>query len=111
MKRFIWILIVAALGYLAYIYFVRTRSEEVSQVQQLEKHFRRGTDRYINAMRQGGEPGLVILSDPERAENMLKDVRIRLQELMRTLTEEKAIARAQKLENQILTFFERHEIE
>ena len=111
MKRFIWILIVAALGYLAYSYFVRTRSEEVSQVQQLERQFRRGTDRYISAMRQGGEPGLVILADPERAENMLKDVRVRLQELMRTLTEEKAIARAQKLEDQILTFFQRHEID
>jgi hypothetical protein len=30
---------------------------------------------------------------------------------MKTLTEEKAIARAQRLENQVLTFFERHQID
>jgi len=31
--------------------------------------------------------------------------------LMKSLTEEKAFARAQKLESQILTFLERHQIQ
>jgi len=111
MKRFIWLIILAVLGYLAYTYYVRTTSGEVAQVRQLEREFRRATDRFISAMRGAGEPGLVVLADPETAEKMVKDVRIRLQDLMEKLTEEKAIDRAQKLENQILTFFRRHEIE
>ena len=111
MKRLAWLVILGVLAYLGYSYFIRTTSSEEAQVRDLEREFRRATDRYISAMRQGGEPGLVILADPETAERMVKDVRPKLQELMKSLTEEKAIARAQKLESQILTFLERHQIQ
>jgi hypothetical protein len=110
MKRLAWLVIFGILAYLGYTYLVRTTSPEEAKVRELEREFRRATDRYITAMRQGGEPGLVILADPETAERMVKDVRPKLQELMKTLTEEKAIARAQKLETQILAFLERHQI-
>ena len=111
MKKLIWLVILGALGYLAYTHYIRPSSEEVSQVRQLERQYRRATDRFISSMRSAGEPGLVILADPETAERMIKDIRRRLQELMGRLTEEEAIARARALENRILTFFERHEIE
>jgi hypothetical protein len=111
MKRLIWLVILGGLGYLAYAQYVRTTSGEVAQVRHVEKEFRRATDRFISAMRGAGEPGLVVLADPETAVGMVKDVRLKLQELMKTLTEEKAIDRAQKLEDQILTFFHRNEIE
>jgi pilus assembly protein TadC len=111
MKRLAWLVILGVLAYLGYSHFIRTTSSEEAQVRELEREFRRATDRYISSMRQAGEPGLVILADPETAERMVKDVRPKLQELMKTLTEEKAVARAQKLENLILTFFERHQID
>jgi succinate dehydrogenase/fumarate reductase flavoprotein subunit len=111
MKRLAWLLVFGALAYLGYIYFVRTTSPQEAQVRDLEREFRRATDRYISAMRQGGEPGLVILADPETAERMVKDVRPKLQELMKKLTHEKAIARAKELENRIQSFLERHQIE
>jgi 16S rRNA U1498 N3-methylase RsmE len=111
MRRLAWIIILGVLAYLGYSHFIRPISSEVAQVRSLEGEFRRATDRYISAMRQAGEPGLVILADPETAEKMVKEIRPKLQELMKTLTEEKAIARAQKLENQVLTFFERHQID
>jgi hypothetical protein len=111
MKRLAWLVILGVLAYLGYSHFVRTVSSEEAQVRELEREFRRATDRYISSMRQAGEPGLVILADPERAERMVKDVRPKLQELMKTLTEEKAVARAKKLESQVLTFFERHQID
>lgn len=111
MKRLIWLVILVILGYLAYTQYVNTTSGEFAQVRQLEKEFRRATDRFISAMRGAGEPGLVVLADPETAVRMVKGVRVKLQELMKTLTEERAIARAQELENQILTFFRRHEID
>ena len=77
----------------------------------MEREFKRATDRYITAMRQGGEPGLIILADPETAERMVKDVRPKLQALMKTLTDKKAIARAQDLESHILDFCKRHQID
>ena len=111
MKRLAWLLVLGGLAYLGYRHFVQTGSSEVAQVRSLEKEFRRATDRYITSMRQAGEPGLVILADPEAAERMVKEIRPKLQELKKTLTEEKAIARAQELENKVLTFFERHQID
>ncbi len=111
MKRLVWLVILGALGYLAYTQYVRTTSGEIAQVRHMEKEFNRAADRFISSMRGAGEPGLVVLAEPEKAEKMVKDVRVRLLELMKTLTEEKAIARARQLEERILTFFERHEID
>jgi len=111
MKRLVWLVILGGLAYLGYNYIVQTGNSEVAQVRRLEREFRRATDRYINSMRQAGEPGIVILADPETAERMVKDVRPKLQELMKTLTEKKAIDRAKTLETQILTFMKRNQIE
>ncbi len=111
MKKLIWLVILGLIGYAAYSKLVRPASEEVSQVRELEREYRRGTNRFISSMRSAGEPGLVILADPETAIRMLRNIRRRLQELMGRLTEEEAIVRAQALENEILTFFRLHEIE
>ena len=111
MKRLAWLIILGVLAYLGYSHFVRTTSSEEAQVRDLEREFRRATDRYISSMRQAGEPGLVILADPETAERSGKDVRPKLQEVMETLTEEKAVARVQELEPQVLTFYKRNQID
>jgi len=110
MKQLVWLAILGALAYFGYIHLIQTSSPEESSVRSLEKEFQRATDRYISAMRQAGEPGIVILADPETAERMVKDVRPKLQELLKTLTNAKAIDRARKLESQIRTFFERNQI-
>jgi hypothetical protein len=111
MKRLIWLIVLGVIAYLGYNRFIRSTSAEVAQVRNLEGEFRRATDRYINAMRQAGEPGIVILADPETAERMVREARRRLLDLMETLTDEKAIDRAQELEDQILTFCRRHQID
>jgi phosphotransacetylase len=111
MKRLVWVVIFGVLAYLGYSTFVKTTSSEEARVRELEREFKRATDRYISAMRQGGEPGIVILADPETAEKMVKDVRPKLQELIKTLTEEKATARARTLESQLLTFMKRNQIQ
>jgi flagellar biosynthesis regulator FlbT len=111
MKQLVWVAIFGVLAYAGYIYILQPRSAEESQVRSLEKEFQRATERYITSMRQAGEPGIVILADPETAERMVKEVRPKLQKLMKTLTEEKAIARARKLESQILNFYKRNQID
>jgi hypothetical protein len=110
MKKLVWLLILGGLAYLVYNKVV-VPNEQEEAVRHLEKEFQRATDRYIESMRGAGEPGIVILADPETAEKMVKAVRPKLRELKKTLTDEKAIARAQKLENQIDTFYKRNQID
>jgi Tfp pilus assembly protein PilO len=111
MKTFIWLLILAVAAFLGYQYYLKSISEEERQVRQLEKEFKRATDRYVSAMREAGEVGLVVIADPETAINKVKEVREKLRELMSKLTEEKAVARARALEDQILNFCRRNEID
>lgn len=111
MKKVIWLIIIAAAGYLAYTHFTRTPSPEEKLVRSLENEFRTATDNYIASMRQAAEPGLVAITDPEKAERQVREVRKKLKELLLTLTEEKAIARAQELEAKIQNFCQKNEIE
>jgi Tfp pilus assembly protein PilO len=111
MKIFIWLLILAVVAFLGYQYYLKSISEEERQVRQLEKEFRRATDLFVSAMRQAGEIGLAAIADPEAAVNKVKAVQQRLHELMGKLTEEKAIVRARALEDQIINFCSRNEID
>ncbi|MGB9907013.1 MAG: hypothetical protein ACPLRR_06480 [Candidatus Saccharicenans sp.] len=110
MKKLLILIIILGAGYLAYDRFFKTTPEE-DTVRALEKEFQAATQNYINANRQAAEPGLVVIADPEKAENQVKAVRNKLKELLPTLTEEKAIARAQELESKIQTFCEKNDIE
>jgi len=66
MKQLVWLAILGALAYFGYIHLIQTSSPEESSVRSLEKEFQRATDRYISAMRQAGEPGIVILATRRR---------------------------------------------
>lgn len=111
MKTLVLLLILAVAAFLGYQYFLKSIPEEEQKVRQLEKEFRRATDLYISAMRQAGEIGLAAIADPEAAVNKVKTVRQRLSKLMGKLSEEKAIARARALEDQIINFCSRNEID
>jgi len=110
MKKIIWLLIIAAVGYVAYTHFSQVSPEE-KMVRSLEKEFHTATQNYIAANRQAAEPGLAAITDPEKAEKEVKEVRTNLQKLMPTLTDEKAIARARELESKIRTFCQRNDID
>ena len=110
MKKLFILIIILGAGYLAYDHFFKTTPEE-DAVIALEKELQTATQNYIAANRQAAEPGLVVISDPEKAENQVKAVRNKLKELLPTLTEEKAIARAEELESKIQTFCEKNDIE
>ncbi|MBM3284721.1 MAG: hypothetical protein FJY81_02510 [Candidatus Aminicenantes bacterium] len=111
MKALIWLLILAVAAFLGYQYYQKSISEEERTVRQLEKEFDRASDLFISAMRQAGELGLTAIADPEVAVRRIQATRERLRELMGKLTEEKAIARARALEDQILSFCRRNDID
>jgi hypothetical protein len=54
---------------------------------------------------------VVVIAEPEFAIKKVQEVRLRLTELMKNLKEEKAIARAQKLETRIREFCSKNEID
>ena len=110
MKKFIFLAVIVATGYLAYTNFFQTSAEE-KLVSNLEKEFQTATQNYIAANRQAAEPGLVAITDPEKAERQVKEVRKKLKELLPTLTDDKAIARAKELEAKIQNFCQKNEIE
>jgi hypothetical protein len=104
MKVLVWILILAALGYLVYSLALKPLTGELSGVRSLEKEFNRAADRYITSMRQAGEPGLTVIADPEFAERKVKEVRQRAAELLKSLREPKVKARARALQAKIDNF-------
>jgi hypothetical protein len=111
MKALVWFLIIGVLAFFVYDRLVRSRSEEESQVRALETDFDHATDRFITAMRGGGEAGFAVIADPETAIRSIREIRRKVTELLGALREEKAIARARELETRILEFCRRHEIE
>ena len=104
MKALIWIVILAAVGYVVYSYAVKPLAGELGAVRTLEKDFNRATDRYIASLRQAGEPGLAVIADPEFAERKVKEVRQRAAELLKSLQDPKAKARARLLQAKIENF-------
>jgi hypothetical protein len=111
MKWIAWILILAALGYLVYTLAFKPVTGELGAVRDLEREFTRSAERYLASLRQAGEPGMVVLADLEFAEKKVKDVRQQVIELMKNLKDPKAIARCWTLENKILEFCKRNQID
>jgi tRNA G37 N-methylase TrmD len=110
-KYLVWIVILGLVGFLAYSYYWKAASKETTQVRDLEREFARDVDRYITSMRQAGEPGIVILADPETAIKKVQETRNRVTALLPKLTEKKAIARAQQLEERIRQFCRANQID
>lgn len=115
MKKLTWFIIIALIAYFVitygYDYYKKTYSAEMQRVRNLEREFHRAADDYLTAMKQAAEPDTFILSEPEKAEVRVKAIREKLPALLRSLTEEKAISRAKKLEAEIQNFCRRNQIE
>lgn len=111
MKRIVWVLILAALGYVVYSATLKPISGEMRSVRSLEKEFNRSVDRYITSMRQAGEPGLTVIADPEFAERKVKDVRGEVEELMKNMQDQRAFDRARALHTKIQNFCRINQIE
>ncbi len=111
MKRLVWLVTVAVVGYVAYLQFYPRLTPEEQQVRELEKAFDGAARAYVAASRQMGEPGLAAIADPEAAIEKIKDVEKKLAELEESLQEEKALAKAEELQVKIREFYRKNEIE
>jgi hypothetical protein len=86
-------------------------SEEELQVRALEKGYAAASSSFLRALRTMGGTGLDTTSDVESAVEEIKEIRKELGELIKTLTEEKATAKAEELKAKIDEFYRRNEIE
>lgn len=111
MKALVWIIILAIIGYFAYTQFFKPLSEEEQLVKDLDKQFNLATRQFVGAGRISGGTGLDTTSDAEIAVNKIKKIRKELADMRDALTEEKAIARADKLAAKIKDFYEKNDLD
>jgi hypothetical protein len=111
MKKAVLVLALVAIGYFAYTKFYRPVSDEERQVQAFEERFETARNRFMSAARARAMPGEAAIADPEAAVRRLKTVRADFDRFYGTLTDEAAVARADKLAAAIEEFFEKNDIE
>jgi hypothetical protein len=109
-KKFLWLIIIVVVGFIAYTKFMRPVSDEERNVMAMEDRYETARNRYLSVSRQLAMPGEVAIADPEAAVQRLKDVKAAFDSLYESLTEKAAIARADKLQAKIEEFFEKNEI-
>lgn len=111
MKKLLWILAFAIIGYFLYTQFVTTLSEEAKEVKQLEKRFNTASGNYIRAVRTTGEIATVAVPAAEDAIRDIKKVKTELDDLKKRLKEGDAVERADRLEAKIKEFYRKNDLE
>jgi hypothetical protein len=105
MKKLIVLALIVIAGYFAYQYFSGGNlSGEQKQVQALTDEFLTARQRLTQAERSAAVGGLDTTSDADDAMQMVGLLKEKLQALKEKLTEEKAIAMAEKLAGELESF-------
>ena len=108
MKKLIILIVIAAAGYFAYQKFVvNNLSAEQKQVQAIADEFQAARQRMGQAERGAAVGGLDTTSDAGDAVHLAGQLQERLQALQEKLTEDKAIAMAEKLAGELSAFLAR----
>jgi hypothetical protein len=108
MKKLIVFVLIVVAGYYAYHYFSGGNlSDEQKQVQALADEFQAARQRMGQAERAAAVGGLDTTSDADDAMHMAGLLQEKLQALQEKLTEDKAIAMAEKLGRELQSFIDR----
>ena len=107
MKKLIVFALIVVAGYFAYQYFSGDNlSDEQKQVQALADEFLTARQRLSQAERSAAVGGLDTTSDADDAMHAVGLLKEKLQVLSEKLSEEKAIAMAEKLARELQSFME-----
>lgn len=108
MKKILILLLVLAAGYFAYQKFVvGSLSDEQKQVQALADGFSAAKQQLAQAERAAGVSGMDTTGDVDGAMHAVDTLLVKLQTLQQGLTEEKAVAAAEKLAAEMRAFLDR----
>lgn len=110
MKGLIVIAVLVLAGYLVYTNFYAPLSEEEQLVRNMEVSFHKASGAVVGSSRLSAGTGIDMMSGLENAVETIKKTKKKLAALKPELTEEKAIARAEKLENEIREFMQKNDI-
>jgi hypothetical protein len=107
MKKLIIFALIVVAGYFAYQYFSGGNlSDEQKQVQALADEFLTARQRLTQAERSAAVGGLDTTSDADDAMSAVGLLKEKLEALKEKLSEEKAIAMAEKLARELQSFLE-----
>jgi AmiR/NasT family two-component response regulator len=106
-KRFLIFLLIVAAAFLVYKQVHRPLSEQEQKVRAVEDRFEAATSRFMGIAAGGLAGGL---DSAEAAVRDVQNVRNELARLMKTLTEDKAIARAEELQAKVEEFCRKNDI-
>lgn len=109
-KALVILLVAVAAGYLLYNSMNREYSEEEGWVDGVRARYVEAINKFLNAIRYGAGLGLDNTMDVEAASNEVLRVRTELAELRKKLTEEKAVAKAEKLAEKIEAFCRKNDL-
>ncbi len=108
MKKLLVLVLVVAAGYLAYQKFVKgEQSEETKMVQALADEFSGIKKQAGEAAQSAGISGMDMTSGTDAANRLAEALLDKLTELKASLTEEKALQKADELEAEVRKFINR----
>ncbi len=109
-KVILAVALILAAAFLIYRRFEQPVSEELRMVKAVEVRFDTATAKYMGSGKTSGTMAALAVEETERAVNDLKRIKSEFDEMMPALTEQKAVARAERLSRRIEEFFFKNEI-
>ena len=107
MKALIIILILAVVGYFAYMNLYAPLSDEEKAIKNLKAEFDNAVGEISRAERMAGTTGIAVNFDVNDSVNKIKQVVKELKKLKSSLQEESSIQKAKELEERIKEFYKK----
>ena len=109
-KALIVLLLIVAAAFFIYNQTHRTDSEEIAKVDSLRERYAVVVNRFLSATGRAGMIGMDTTFDSDSAANQVLKLRAELVQLRKTLTEKRAIGKADALAEKIENFCKRNSI-
>ena len=109
-KGFVVLVLIAAAAFFIYKQTSQNRSEEEAWVASIKDRYAVVVNKFLSAAGRSGAIGMDTTMDSETAAAQMLKLRAELAQLRKTLTEEKASAKAAELAEKIENFCKKNDI-
>jgi hypothetical protein len=109
-KALLVLLLIVAAAFFIYNQAYRANSEEIAKVDSLRERYVMAVNKFLSATGRAGAIGMDTTFDSESAANQVLKLRAELAQLRKTLTEKRAIGKADALAKKIDNFCKRNSI-
>jgi hypothetical protein len=109
-KGFVVLVLIAAAAFFIYKQTSQNRSEEEAWVASIKDRYAVVVNKFLSAAGRSGAIGMDTTMDSETAAAQMLKLRAELAQLRKTLTEERAIAKAEQLAEKIENFCKKNDI-